>query len=93
MTLRARNGCGWRAESARTPQWLITMSKRRSSVAGWSAALNALFLAKHPIDAGVPEKLLAERLYFDDETVKQINGQADAASVREFGDRQMAAAK
>jgi hypothetical protein len=69
------------------------MSKSRSSVAGWSAALNALFRAKHPIDAGVPEKLLAERLYFDDETVRQINGQADAASLREFGDRQMAAAK
>jgi hypothetical protein len=36
---------------------------------------------------------LAERLYFDDETVQQINGQADAASLREFGDRQMATAK
>lgn len=39
-------------------------------------------------------KLLAERLYFDNETVmKQISGQADAASVREFGDRQLAATK
>ena len=33
-------------------------------------------------------KLLAERLYFDNETVmKQISGQADASNVREFGDR------
>jgi len=47
---RARNGCaaGGR-RCARTPHRLITMSKSRSSVAGWSAALNALFRAKHPI--------------------------------------------
>ena len=33
-------------------------------------------------------KLLAGRLYFDHETVmKQINGQAEAANVPEFGDR------
>jgi predicted ester cyclase len=39
-------------------------------------------------------KLLAERLYFDNETVmKQINGDAEAASVPQFGDRQMAVAK
>jgi predicted ester cyclase len=39
-------------------------------------------------------KLLGERLYFDNETVmKQINGDAEAASVRQFGDRQMAVAK
>jgi predicted ester cyclase len=39
-------------------------------------------------------KLLAERLYFDNETVmKQINGAAEAASVRQFGDFQMAIAK
>ena len=39
-------------------------------------------------------KLLEERLYFDNETVmKQINGQAEAASVPEFGDRQIAVAK
>ena len=39
-------------------------------------------------------KLLAERLYFDNETVmKQINGAAEAASVPQFGDRQMAVAK
>ena len=39
-------------------------------------------------------KLLAERLYFDNETVmKQINGQAEAASVPEVGDHQIALAK
>ena len=39
-------------------------------------------------------KLSAERIYFDNETVmKQINGDAEAASVPEFGDRQMAVAK
>jgi predicted ester cyclase len=40
-------------------------------------------------------KLLVERIYFDNETVmKQISGQADASSVREFGDRhEMAGAK
>jgi predicted ester cyclase len=39
-------------------------------------------------------KLLAERLYFDNETVmKQINGQAEAASVPEFGDHQIALGK
>jgi SnoaL-like polyketide cyclase len=39
-------------------------------------------------------KLLAERLYFDNETVmKQINSQAEAASAPEFGDHQIALAK
>jgi predicted ester cyclase len=39
-------------------------------------------------------KLLAERLYFDNETVmKQINGDAEASSVPQFGGRQMAVAK
>jgi predicted ester cyclase len=39
-------------------------------------------------------KLLAKRFYFDNETVmKQINGQAEAASVPEFGDHQIALAK
>jgi hypothetical protein len=39
-------------------------------------------------------KLIAERIYFDNETVmKQINGDAEAASVPQFGDRQMAVAK
>jgi predicted ester cyclase len=39
-------------------------------------------------------KLLAERLYFYNETVmKQINGVAEAASVPQFSDRQMAVAK
>ena len=39
-------------------------------------------------------KLLAERLYFDNETVmKQINGDAEAASVPQFGDGRMAVAK
>jgi predicted ester cyclase len=39
-------------------------------------------------------KLLAERLYFDNETVmKQINGHAEASSVPEFGKRQMAFVK
>jgi predicted ester cyclase len=39
-------------------------------------------------------KLLAERLYFDNETVmKQINGDAEAASVLQFGGSQMAVAK
>jgi predicted ester cyclase len=39
-------------------------------------------------------KLLAERLYFDNETVmKQINGDAEAASVPQFGESQMAVAK
>jgi hypothetical protein len=34
-------------------------------------------------------KLLAERLYFDNETVmKQIKGEAEATSVPEFGDHQ-----
>src|SRR5690242_4309336 len=54
MTVRGRaNGCaaGGR-RCARAPHRLITVSKSRSSVAGSSAALNALFRAKHPIDAG-----------------------------------------
>src|SRR5580704_6616308 len=39
-------------------------------------------------------KLLAERLYFDNETVmKQITGDAEAASVPEFGELQPAVAK
>ena len=39
-------------------------------------------------------KLLGERLYFDNETVmKQISGATEVASVAEFGDRQMVAAK
>ena len=39
-------------------------------------------------------KLLAERIYFDNETVmKQINGDAEAASVPQFGERQMAVAE
>jgi hypothetical protein len=39
-------------------------------------------------------KLSAERLYFDNETVmKQINGDVEAASVPQFGDRQVAVAK
>jgi hypothetical protein len=39
-------------------------------------------------------KLLAERIYFDNETVmKQISGDAKAASVPQFGDRQMAVAE
>jgi predicted ester cyclase len=39
-------------------------------------------------------KLSAERIYFDNETVmKQINGDAEAASVPQFGGRQMAVAK
>ena len=39
-------------------------------------------------------KLSAERIYFDNETVmKQINGDAEAASVPQFGDRQMAVAE
>jgi predicted ester cyclase len=39
-------------------------------------------------------KLLAERLYFDNETVmKQINGDAEAANVPQFGESQMAVAK
>jgi predicted ester cyclase len=39
-------------------------------------------------------KLLAERIYFDNETVmKQIDGQAEAVSVPEFGDHQIALAK
>jgi predicted ester cyclase len=39
-------------------------------------------------------KLLGERLYFDNETVmKQINGDAEPASVPQFGDSQMAVAK
>jgi predicted ester cyclase len=39
-------------------------------------------------------KLLAERLYFDNETVmKQISGDAEAASVPQFGASQMAVAK
>jgi predicted ester cyclase len=39
-------------------------------------------------------KLLGERLYFDNETVmKQINGDAEAASVPQFGDSQLAVAK
>jgi predicted ester cyclase len=39
-------------------------------------------------------KLLAERIYFDNETVmKQINGHAEASSVPEFGKRQMAFVK
>ena len=39
-------------------------------------------------------KLLAERIYFDNETVmKQIHGDAEVASVPPFGDRQMVVAK
>ena len=39
-------------------------------------------------------KLLVERLYFDNETImRQINGQGEAASVREFGDHQIVLAK
>jgi predicted ester cyclase len=39
-------------------------------------------------------KLLAERIYFDNETVmKQINGGAEAASVPAFGEREMAVAE
>ncbi len=39
-------------------------------------------------------KLSAERIYFDNETVmKQINGAAEAASVPQFGERQMAFAE
>jgi predicted ester cyclase len=39
-------------------------------------------------------KLLVKRFYFDNETVlKQINGQAEAASVPEFGEHQIALAK
>jgi SnoaL-like polyketide cyclase len=39
-------------------------------------------------------KLLAERLYFDNETVmKQVNGDTEASSVPQFGGRQMAVAK
>jgi len=37
---------------ARPPRRLMTMSKSRSSVAGSSAALNALFRAKQSIDSG-----------------------------------------
>ena len=50
-----------------------------------------LYLFGKDVSAG---KLLAERLYFDNETVmKQINGDAEAASVPEFADRQMAVSK
>ena len=46
--MRAR----WRAAMRPHARSLIAMSKSRPSVAGSSAALNALFRAKHPIDAG-----------------------------------------
>jgi hypothetical protein len=50
---RAMGAAGGR-RSARAPHRLITMSKSRSSVAGSSAALNALFRAKQSLDTHPP---------------------------------------
>jgi len=49
---RMRNGAAGGRRCARAPHRLITMSKSRSSVAGSSEALNALFRAKQSLDAG-----------------------------------------